>query len=253
MFVVLVWVVGLIIVSGVTYAAVRRLGAPSPSARADALLVANAKAFAEAGPGDDVLVEGRVQASDAGSFEGPVSGAAVVLVTLTVEDDRGGESFSPEFSVSEALPFIVMSEGLSVSVATKNPRIIDAVTVSSGPVVGVSPKVRAFLEERGKPTEPQDGFVRRREYRERYVALGSEVAVIGRKVARSTQAVGYRGGPGEGYELAADVLVVGGAASLRQKALHTKSGSLVAAIIFIVVGSVVFPVCAVSTAAILGL
>ena len=171
------------------------LDAPEELNAARAAKLEAAKSFASAVTGDEVVVEGVVAAGPAGPIEAPVSGTPAAWVRLDTTEERSTDadaSFERINTVRRGPFEVALPDGSSVLV-----RVEDVGGLSpkkSGPVVRPSARLAKFLEEGGAATPSPDDFVRRREYVETVLPVGSPIFVLGTKRGGTGPAAGAGAG-----------------------------------------------------------
>lgn len=150
-----------------------------------------AKPFASAATDAVVTFEGRVECGEAPALIAPISGKPVVWLRIVVLEDKGGENFTELYSITESQPFSIVGGSVEEHVSVRAPA--DGVAISgqhesTGPVVGVSERMREFLARHGKDDDSRDGFTRRREYRESALHVQQPLFALGTKRARTDTA-----------------------------------------------------------------
>lgn len=170
---------------------------PSAEARRTRTLLHQAVPFRLAEPGALAKLTAEVRAVEAVA-RGPIAKKEAVFVALTMSEDRGGDSFDDLWTVHEQVPFVLVAEGQTTTVDLGR-KSADALArlrltrADTGPVVAVPDELAAFCARKGRKLKSEDGFVRRSEFRERILEIGTKVTVVGTK----------RGGEGGGSANAA--------------------------------------------------
>jgi hypothetical protein len=189
------------LVTGLLFRALARyMGAPKAENVARAAMLAKAKPFAEAAPGEHVVVSGVAAAGPQGAIAAPLSGTPSAWVRVEATEERSTDpeaSFATLFVVRAGAGFhVTLAGGSSVPVALGEADVGGLVETKSGPVVRPSAALAAFLDANGAPAAASDDFVRRREYLEKALGVGRPVLVLGIKQTGdggAAKASAYRG------------------------------------------------------------
>jgi hypothetical protein len=188
----------------VLYRIGRGMAAPDEVNVARAKTLEEAKPFALAGPGEDVLVEGDAAAGPEGPLTAPLSGIQAAWLRLETTEERStsaDDAFESIGSVDRGQSLaIVQLDGSRVPVRMGGFGIAGLSPKRTGPVVRPSAALATFLAESGAREREADDFVRRREYMERVLPIGQHVFVLGVKRGAKAQGGGaYRDGGEEAW------------------------------------------------------
>jgi hypothetical protein len=182
----------------------RGMAAPDEVHVARAKTFEEAKPFALASPGDDVVVEGDAAAGPEGPLTAPISGIQAAWLRLETTEERSAsaeDAFEAIGSVDRGQALaIVQPDGSRVPVRMGGFGWSGLSPTRTGPVVRPSAALAAFLHESGAPERADDDFVRRREYLERVLRVGQRVFVLGvKRAAKAQGGSAYRDGGDEAW------------------------------------------------------
>jgi hypothetical protein len=186
------------LVSGLALRAVgRAMGAPDEIKVAHARMVEQAFPFANAGPGDDVVVSGTAAAGPEGPLVAPISKTSAAWVRVETTEERSADadaSFVSIATVRRGGDFEVVQPDNSRVLVRMGAQDVGGLTpTKTGPVVRPSAALAAFLEGSGAAPQAADDFVRRRECIETALSVGQDVFVLGvKRAGRAPSASAYR-------------------------------------------------------------
>ena len=181
----------------------RGMSAPDADAAALAERLRNARTPREAGPLEEVRIEGNLVEGTDGAIEGPISQRKAVLVEVEATEERSTNAeadFTPLFTERVAKRFAVScADRRTIEIRLDDKAALTGLhETRTGPVVKASDALLTFLRARGRAGPAEGDFLRRREYRERVLPVGQTVVALGilHEPDIESRRGGYRAGDG---------------------------------------------------------